>query len=72
MQGSITQSYFLWDAVQHRDSREIFYELENREEEQIETNQSELEEVYEHMQFKQKTEYDRMKKEKERESIHHH
>ena len=49
MQGSITQSYFLLDATQHQEVRKIFYELEAKEEEQVETNQSELDEVFESM-----------------------
>jgi hypothetical protein len=49
MQGSLSQSYFLWDAQQHKLSREIFYELENREEEDVYDNNEELEDIYSHM-----------------------
>jgi hypothetical protein len=40
------------DAQQFKLAREIYYELENREEEVLDDNNEELEDIYSHMQFK--------------------
>jgi hypothetical protein len=69
MQGSLSQSYFLWDAQDNKLAREIYYELENREEEVIDDNNEELEEIYTHMQFKQKNDVARTEMDMERESV---
>jgi hypothetical protein len=69
MQGSLSQSYFLWDAQQHKLAREIYYELENRPEVVQVTHDGDLEETYAHMQFKQKNDVLRMQKELERDTI---
>jgi hypothetical protein len=59
----------LWDAQDNKLAREIYYELENREEEIIDDNNEELEEIYNHMLFKQKNDVIRTEKEKERENV---
>ena len=50
LQGSLTQSYFLLDAQQHKLARKIYYELESREEIVDYDDHSELEDNYAHMQ----------------------
>lgn len=53
MTGSLSQSYFLWDAQQNKIAREIYYRLENQEESDSDDNDSELEEIYLGMLAKQ-------------------
>ena len=49
MQGSLTQSYFLWDAQEHKTARGIHYELEGREKEEESENLEEIEKIYKDM-----------------------
>jgi len=42
MQGSLSQSYFLWDAQKYKIARKVYYELENQEKELEEDNWSEV------------------------------
>ena len=49
MQGSLTQSYFLWDAQQHKTARGIHYELESRVKEEESENMEEIEKIYKEM-----------------------
>lgn len=62
MVGSLSQSYFLWDAQQNKIARDIYYELENEEEVKVENNDSDLEDIYNSMQSKQQKEAQRLKK----------
>ena len=56
MTGSLSQSYFLWDAQQNKIAREIYYRLENEEEPDVSDNDSEIEEIYQGMLAKQQRE----------------
>lgn len=49
MQGSLSQSYYLWDAQQHKTARKIYYELEGRIKEEESDNQEEIDEIYNEM-----------------------
>jgi hypothetical protein len=49
MQGSLSQSYFLWDAQSNDLARKLFYELESRPKVVEEDNSEELEEIYQEM-----------------------
>lgn len=60
MQGSLSQSYFLWDAQQHSLAKKIYYELEGLEPEEVSDNESELNEIYQDMTAAQRREYDKL------------
>ena len=53
MQGSASQSYFLWDAQENKVARKLFYDLENREAEVVEDNAEEIEAMYFELAAKQ-------------------
>jgi hypothetical protein len=47
MQGSLTQSYFLWDNHEYGLARKIYYDLENRKKEDDgDDNYEEIEKIY--------------------------
>lgn len=59
MAGSNTQSYFLWDAPQHKVARSIYYELEGLEHDEVSNDESEINEIYEQMTVNQLRDYER-------------
>lgn len=65
LQGSLTQSYFLWDAQQHKVARKLYYELEGREEEVVSDHQEEIDAVYSELAVKQQRDVARLEEEKE-------
>ena len=53
MQGSLSQSYFLWDAQQNKVARKLYYDLENKEEEEVSDHAQSIENMYFEMAEKQ-------------------
>ena len=53
MQGSLSQSYFLWDAQQNKVARKLYYDLENKEEEEVSDHAQSIEDMYFEMAEKQ-------------------
>jgi len=49
MQGSLSQSYFLWDAQEHKIARTLHYELEGREKEEESDDLEEIDKIYNEM-----------------------
>ena len=64
MQGSASQSYFLWDAQENKVARKLFYDLENREPEVVEDNAEEIEAMYFELAAKQQIDVDRIEEDK--------
>ena len=53
MQGSLTQSYFLWDNNEYDLARKLFYELESRPRNTETDNQEEIDQIYQEMHDQQ-------------------
>ena len=64
MQGSLSQSYFLWDAQQNKVARKLYYDLENREEEVVSDHAESMENMYLEMAAKQQEDVDRILQDK--------